>query len=212
MVKPESSERFNVVIPHYLETVQYTNTRKPVYWKMTDKLPKYIHDGLISGKYKWGPKNGKTVLFENIIAVVKNSKSVNKPRMLSINAQHFWTGGNESEWKRLKIKENLMAQFVPYIGRQLPLKLYAPKDQFIHFEYIFYYPFGENFKMYQDYINHYFVRAKIFEDVLVDMKVIDDDNPGIVRGGYGRYVAITNPDERRMEIKIHFLKNEERIC
>ena len=37
MVKPESSERFNLVIPHYLETVQYTNTRKPVYWKMADK-------------------------------------------------------------------------------------------------------------------------------------------------------------------------------
>lgn len=209
MVK--TTERFNVVIPHYLETVQYTKSRKPVYWKETDKLPKYIVEGLAKGIYRWDKKNGKTVLFENILAVVKNSQSVNKPRMLSVNSQHFWSGGNESEWKRIRIKENLMAQFVPYIGRQLPLKLYAPKDQFIHFEYIFYYPFGDKPNLYQDYINHFFVRAKIFEDVLVSMKVIDDDNPSIVRGGYGRYVAIDDPNERRMEIKIHFVTNEDRI-
>ncbi len=209
MVK--TTEAYNVVIPHYLEMVQYTNTRKAVYWKPTDKLPKYIQEGLNNGKYRWDQKNGKTVLFENVIAVVKNKDSVNKPRLLSVNSQHFWSGGKESEWKRIKIKDNLMAQYVPYIGRQLPLKLYAPKGKFIHFEYIFYYPFGEKIHMYQDYINHYFVRAKIFEDMLVAMKVIDDDNPSIVRGGYGRYVAISDPNERRMEIKIHFVSNEDRI-
>jgi hypothetical protein len=208
------TEAYNIVMPLYKEEFQYTMSRRPTYWGVKDKLPKYIVTGLEKGDFAW-KKNSKglTLLFDVVANefVVKNSKSVDKPRMLSINSQILWSGGTGSEWKRTKIKDLLRAEFVTYIARQLPLKLFAPKGKFIQIEFVFFYPFKSKTRMYQDYINHWFIRQKVFEDTLTDMKVIEDDNPNILRGGYGRYVDIEDPAERRLEIKIHFCNNYERI-
>lgn len=207
------TEAYNLVIPLYREEFQYSQSRKPTYWKKTDKLPAYANLGISSGNYIWVLKGSKECLFDTIKSefIVKNSKSAGKPRVMSINSQPFWAGGNGSEWVRMKMKDAVKSEFVPYIARHLPLKIFPPKNKFIQIEFIFFYPFKTKVKQYQDYINHWFVRQKIFEDTLVDMKVISDDNPDILRGGYGRYVEIENEQERRLEIKIHFCRNEERI-
>lgn len=208
------TEAYNIVMPLYKEEFQYTMGRRATYWGITDKLPKYITKGIETGNYIWKVKTGNTFYLFNVQEnefIIKNSKSIDKPRMLTINSQILWSGGAGSEWKRTRIKDLLRAEFVTYIARQLPLKLFAPKGKFIQIEFIFFYPFKSKTKMYQDYINHWFIRQKIFEDTLTDMGVIVDDNPDILRGGYGRYVDIEDPLERRLEIKIHFCNNHERI-
>jgi len=207
------TEAYNLVISLYREEFQYSQSRKPTYWKETDKLPAYVNLGLSSTNYIWKLKGSKKLLFDTIKQefVVKNSKSVGTPRVMSINSQPFWSGGMGSEWVRMRMKDVVKAEFVPYIARHLPLKIFAPKGKFIQIEFIFFFPFKFRTKQYQDYINHWFVRQKIFEDTLVDMKVITDDNPDILRGGYGRYVEIDEEHDRRLEIKIHFCNNGERI-
>jgi hypothetical protein len=144
---------------------------------------------------------------------VKNKAIAGTPLFKMINSQDVWESGSGMEWHIRKLKDMLTAYYTPNIVRQLPERIVTPdKRTFIHLEYIFFYPFVcREPRTYQDYLNHFYVRGKIFEDTLVKLGVIEDDSPQFLRGAYARYVNVNSEEDRRLEIKIHFCKNGQRI-
>lgn len=214
-----STEKFNIVYNNYPEEFNISQRRNAKYWKKGEKPTKKLIEEIEKGISFYKRKNDKDkteYLFNSLTRsfVVKNIKTVGTPRVQVINSQLFYEGGMGSEWKRSAIKDFLKFYFTPDIVRKLPEKIFTRQGEYIHFEYIFYYPFKkrkEENKKYQDYINHFYIRAKVFEDTIVGLGIIADDNADIVRGGYGRYVEVNTEEERRLEIKIHFCKNNQRI-
>lgn len=219
----ESTAKFRVVLKDYPEQFQISEKRKAKYYHkdVTPLKAKFLLEGIKSGRYVWRLKTQAAgeCLYDTEIDefVIRNPKAAGTPRILTINSQLLWAAGGGSEWTRQAIEKFLTGWFSPAIARQLPEKIWLRDHEFIQLEYIFYYPFdiGMNdnaqWRKYQDYINHCFIRAKIFEDTLVKMKVIPDDSPMHVRGSYMRYVAINPDQERSMHVVIHFCKNEEII-
>lgn len=212
----ETTERFNCIFQQYPEQIQLSKSQRPKYWEHKDKdrLPKKVADRLFKGEISWQNYKGVLRLYDDAekAFVIKNIKVAGTPRVKMINSQTIWQGGNE--WERKAIAEMLHGYFAPGIVRQLPEEIFTPSpDIFIHFEYIFYYPFeARKEREYQDYINHAYIRSKVFEDTLVELKIISNDGPRYVRGGYARYVNVATEADRRMEVKIHFCKNGQRIC
>lgn len=211
----ETTERFNVIFQQYPERILVSKKRRATYWEQKDKesLPKYLLKDLAEKKLSWQYYKGKGLCLYNDAErsfVIKNAKVAGTERYWTINSQKIWEG---DQWMRQKAAEALHEYFGPGIVRQLPEEIFPPSpDVFLHFEYIFYYPFtarkeGE----YQDYINHAYIRSKAFEDTLVSLGVIKDDGPRYVRGGYARYVNVATEVDRRLEVKIHFCKNGQRI-
>lgn len=210
----DTTERFNCIFQQYPERIQLSKKQRAKYYEETSAglLPVKLAKRVLLGELSWQLKDRKKCLYDNAAQsfVIKNSKVAGTPKIRSINSQDIWTG---DPWLRKALATELHAYFAPGIIRQLPEEIFTPSpDTFIHLEYIFYYPFqAREEREYQDYINHAYIRSKIFEDTLVELKIIKNDGPRIVRGGYARYVNVPTEVERRMEVKIHFCKNNQRI-
>jgi len=220
-----STEKFNCVFRNYPETVQLSKSRRAKYYIKTNEISalpamakKYI-TGLSLGKLSWEPKPIKSnpqqlALYDREAQafVIKNPQSVGTPKVITINSQIAWESGSGSEWTIRAIKDYLATWFAPLILQQLPEKIIPGAGKYMHFEYIFYFPFTERDpRLYQDYLNHWFIRGKIFEDTLVKLGIIPNDGPKYLRGAYPRYVNIEDESERRLEVKIHFCQNNERL-
>jgi hypothetical protein len=219
-----STERFNIIYKDYPERYEVAKKRNTLIWerKYESKLTKTLIARIAAGEVIWRAfihnRKAKEALFDvkESCYIIKNPKAAGTPRTVAISARFLWSGGKGTEFVRKEIKEFLHEWFRPGIKRQAPEKIFTRPGYFIQFEYIFYYAFAnkKNWKLYQDYLNHAFIHSKAFEDTLVEMGVIPDDGPQYVRGGYARYVDIMELDgnqDRRLEIKIHFCKNNERI-
>lgn len=218
----EKTAKFRVILNDYPESFIISKKRAIKYWKPKNLLPIYLETLEKTGKLIWKEKSKAFGLAlydpEKKEFVVKNKKVAGTERFHTINSQNLWVAGGGSQWTRLATEKFLKSWFTPAIIRQLPEKIWMKDDEFIHFEYIFFYPFNpanpnDNrlWRQYQDYINHCFIRAKIFEDTLTELGVIPDDSPMYVRGSYMRYVAIPPDQERHMDVVIHFCKNNQTI-
>jgi hypothetical protein len=216
-----STERFNIIYHDYPEQFNLSEHRRVKLWTKADetKLGVKLKKRLADGHVVWGrTKSGGTALYDKEASkfIPKNPKAAGTPKVQKITAQMLWSSGPGIEWARKKMRDFLHDWFVPGIVRQMPDELFTREGYFIHFEYIFFYPFAEKhrWEQYQDYLNHAFVYGKTFEDTLVELKILKDDGPKYVRGGYPRYVDIMDMEDnqsRRLEIKIHFCRNNERI-
>jgi hypothetical protein len=213
-----STEKFNVIYHDYPEYFTISKSQKPQFNIAPSKVSKEIQARIDSKELSYKLINGSLLIVDAVTqeAVVTNTAAAGNVTQKKINAQMLWSAGPGSNWDRNKLKKFLSGWFLPGLIRQnFPERLYLPKDHFIQMEYIFFYNF-ENKKTwhgYQDYLNHAFIYAKTFEDVLVNNHYLPDDGPKYMRGGYARYVDINGNenDQRRLEIKIHFCKNHERI-
>jgi len=218
------TEKFNCVFEQYPETVQLSAKRRAQYFTALTNtflppLAKKYEKGIQMGKYTWEKKPTKekpkqVALYdrEKMEFVIKNSKTVGTPKIITINSQISWESGKGSEWTIRAVKDVLKLWFTPLIIKQLPPQIEPGMDKYIHLEYIFYFPFTQRDpRLYQDYLNHWFIRGKIFEDCLVYLGIIPNDGPKYVRGAYPRYVNIDSEEERRLEVKVHFCRNNERI-
>jgi hypothetical protein len=219
MLSIMSSEHFNLIFQKYPEYFVAAKARKAEYWKPTDELPDYLERRVKKKTAGWRMmKNSKMEniglrLYDEELRefIISNSKSVGTEKKVKINGQLAWSGGKGSEWNNRIIKAVLEPYFTASIIRQWTIdKLYLPKDKFIHFEYVFYYPFKARSYQAQDYFNHMFHYVKVFEDVL-QQQWLENDSPQFVRGGYMRYVEVESEEDRRLEVKIHFCRNEQRL-
>lgn len=219
-----STEKFNCVFRDYPETMELSKKRRAKYYLMTPGialplLPKKHETAVSEGKFSWEPKPTKNNPQQHALYdrdkkefVIKNSRSVGTPRVITINSQIAWESGSGSEWTIRAIKSYLAAWFTPLIVQQLPPSIIPGTGKYIHLEYIFYFPFTERDpRLYQDYLNHWFIRGKIFEDTLVTLGIIPNDGPKYLRGAYPRFVNIDNEADRRLEVKFHFCLNNQRI-
>ena len=216
------TERFNIIFHDYPESFNLSEHRIKKYWLRKDEahFGKQLLERISKGEVVWGrlKSNKKEALFDTKTTqfLLRNPKVAGTPKTMKISARMLWAAGAGMEWSRQKMRDFLHDWFVPGIVRQMPEEIFTREGYYVQLEYIFYYPFAEkhNWKQYQDYLNHAFVYSKTFEDTLVELKIIPDDGPKYVRGGYARYVDIMDMDDsqaRRLEIKIHFCKNNERI-
>ncbi len=205
-----STEKFNIVIPHYAQHFKLSEKRMREYYYPGDKVPLYVQKKIDNLSYDLDPIKG---CYRDVVSgefIVKNKNTAGKPRLEKINGQKIWDG-SVAQFTRNKMKDFLSSYFTPFIARQLPPKIFPPsKDHYIQLEYIYFIPFDKT-PFLQDYLNHSYPYQKIFEDTLTKMEVIIDDDPYHVRGGYARLVDIEDETERRMEVKFHFCKNDERI-
>lgn len=219
-----STEKFNCVFRDYPETIELSKKRRAkLYLKSkggpSPALPKKIQTAISAGQMEWIAKPVKSnpnqeALYDRETKefVVKNIKTVGTPRVITINSQIAWESGSGSEWTIRALKVHLAAWFTPLIVQQLPEKIIPGPGKYIHLEYIFYFPFTERDpRLYQDYLNHWFIRGKVFEDTLVALHIIPDDGPKYIRGAYPRYVNVETEAERRLEVKFHFCYNHQRI-
>lgn len=218
------TEKFNCVFEQYPETVQLSSKRRAKYfiWDRTNlvpPMPEKYKKALALGKLSWELKPSKSKPNQHALYdrdkkefIVKNSRTVGTPKIITINSQIAWESGKGSEWTIRAVKDVLKLWFTPLIIKQLPPQIEPGMDKYIHLEYIFYFPFTQRDpRLYQDYLNHWFIRGKIFEDCLVYLGIIPNDGPKYVRGAYPRYVNIDSEEERRLEVKVHFCRNNERI-
>lgn len=219
-----TTEKFNCVFEEYPETVQLSAKRRAQYYTALFKgilpeLPVKYQKAITLGRMSWEKKPTKTkpkqvALYdrEKKEFVIKNSRTVGTPKIITINSQIAWESGKGSEWTIRAIKDSLKAWFMPQMIKQLPPQIEPGMDKYIHLEYIFYYPFTQRDpRLYQDYLNHWFVRGKIIEDTMVYLGIIPNDGPKYLRGAYPRYVCVDSEEERRLEVKVHFCRNNERL-
>lgn len=217
----KGTEKFNVIFQNYPTTYTLSNSRlikyiEPVHLpKLSNKAKSLIE----SGQYIWKRHNtrkGKPECLFNVTTqewVARNPKTAGTPRIIPISGQDFWSSGEQQQWNRIKLKEQLMEYFIPRIRTQLPESIWMPVGMYMHIEYLFFRPLLEHDivvdKKIQDLDNHAFPYMKIFKDTLQYLEIIKNDDPRYIRGMYPHYVHIDNEEERRLEVKIHFCHNDQ---
>lgn len=82
---------YQVSIEDYIEYVTLSNKRRPVYYKKTDKIPKKYQNN----KHSFN-KAGELINIETNEKILKNIRSVGKPRYKKISGQNIWVGLNHN--------------------------------------------------------------------------------------------------------------------
>lgn len=178
-----------LIFPEYLTKIQLSKTRRKKYYSIKDKIPK---------KFLGLPFDSKGFLLDaNGEKILKNGKSCDKPRFLTINGQAIWNG-QISRFSRAKVSNTLHEYFMENIQKQLDKPIIIPQGKYIHWKFAFY---KQEFP--QDLTNHTFLYKKTFEDVMVkSLKYIPDDNAKYIRGCTDLYIQSS---EERLEISWEFI-------
>jgi hypothetical protein len=217
-----STEKFNLIFKDFPEYMKLSEKKRALWIHRSDgegNIPKAILDSYRDGKnQRYGiDENGwfidKETLDEkgNPTKVIRNKKTAGKPNMQRINGQNIWNG-NVDRHARNKLKEFLTEYYTPTIIRHWPPLIFT-QHKFFHFEFIFYVPLTlRNYAHSLDIDNIAYPYTKAFTDTLTQLKVITDDSAKYYRGFYARYVDIPSEDDKRIEIKLHFCENAERLC
>jgi len=184
---------YQVSIGDYIEYVTLSNKRRPVYYKKKDKIPKkYQND-----KYHFN-KLDELINTETKERVLKNIRSVGKPRYKKISGQDIWVGLNHN------LRNNIANKIKKFFYKNLkdlkpiPIKLFP-----IGVDIKFIKPQGTNN---WDLDN----LALIYRKVLLDcLKTIigADDSIQFIREIPTRYVP--SPDESRKLIITIYTINDE---
>lgn len=210
-----STEKFNLIFKLYPEDIQLSKKKRELWYHRSegDSLPKRILESYRDGKNDTYTldEEGWVIIRKTGEKVIRNFKTANKPNMQKISGQSIWSG-EVSRFARNKLKIFLTEYFTPGIIRQWPEAIFTTADKAFHFEFIFYFPLQLRNATAQDIDNHSYPYTKAFMDTLVQLKIITDDSPKYYRGFYCRYVDIPTEEDRRLEVKLHFCTNTERLC
>jgi hypothetical protein len=213
-----STERFNLILKDYPEKMMLSKERRTLYYHESDtQLPKMIKEDI--GNIKAQANETSKYYIDSLgwvwdrvsgEKVIKNSRTAGKPNMQKISGQSIWNGAVDM-YARNNLKKFLSEYFRPSIARHLPSNLVTPAGEYFHFEFIFFVPIVARKWVAQDIDNHAYPYVKAFLDTVTTMKVIPDDSPRFLRGHSVRYVNCIGEGDRRLEVKIHFCKNDQRI-
>lgn len=158
-----------------IQVIELTKGRRPIYYNESNTPKKYkrVYDS-------------KGRLIVNGQPVIKNIKSVNKPRTLRINFNLFWAG-NVHRSARTKIKDTLHTFF-----KSSTIKDIKSFPIVLHFEYY------TNNKADAD--NGSFIYIKTFLDTLTELKIIPDDDRRYIRG----YSWVTYTGDSKLVVKYEY--------
>lgn len=179
--------------------VKVTNKRRPKpYEKGKCILPKRFYDkstGELKEEYFWNPKgylsnNDGTVL-------IKNSRSVNKPRFVKINGQGIYNGS---------ISKSSRNVFVRAMHNQLALYLKNIEP----LQDIENYPLGLTLLFYTmdrgihniDNDNRW-IWDKVIQDTMVECKIIPDDNCYVIWENTKKTILVPTEEEEKLTIQIY---------
>lgn len=212
-----STEKFNLIFKLYPEEMKISEKKRELWYHKSEgnNLPSRIvkdlleHEG--AGLCKYYVDNDGWICTTDGKKVIRNSRTAGKPNMQKISGQSIWSG-EVSRFARNKLKTFLTEYFTPTIVRHWPESIFTTADKAFHFEFIFYFPLQLRSTPVQDIDNHSYPYTKAFMDTLVGLKMIADDSPKYYRGFYCRYVDIPTEEDRRLEVKLHFCTNNERLC
>lgn len=213
--------RYTLTLNEYPVAVQTSAHQREKYYEPKDrkligqKLALRIHNEEVI----WSKmKNGKLCLFDKATGqfIVRNASQAGTAKMVTINANLLYAAGAGASFIRQKITDFLHAYFKEHIMMNLPARIEIPEGKFMQTEFVFYEPLSVKSRGKMDWLNKSFLYVKSFEDTMQEMNIITNDNPTFVRGGYARYVDILGSDiegsqQRRMEVRIHFLNNTENM-
>lgn len=173
----------------FIPKLQLSKSRRAVYYTFDDytkgKIPKkYLENGLLKHPYRWEGKNlynGKEGQY-----IVKNSKSVGKPRYWVINGQDIYSGKFSP-----KSRSGLMIKLHEYfkeIIKDCPKFMIKPNERYrLHLTW-----FILDSKVYPDPDNLW-VYEKVINDVLVkDLSIVIDDSCVFTSGGSKNYEYRSN--------------------
>jgi len=209
-----STEKFNLILKDYPEYLQLSKEKRGLWVHQSegDNIPMYIKKDLRKEEPTYSFDANGWVIDNKGNKVIRNKLTAGKPNMLKINGQSIWNG-LVNKYTRNKLKDFLTEYYTPFIIRNWPINLFTSNTSFFHFEFIFYFPIElRGFKNVQDIDNHSFPYVKAFTDTLTELQIIPDDGVKYYRGVYSRYVNIPNEFDRRLEIKLHFCDNTQRLC
>jgi hypothetical protein len=231
------TEKFNLIFQKFPLWIILADARREKFYKPKEKLPQYLKTQLATGECFYAPVVGNVLCRSTAIEgktspksvggkikgvtfhrILKNPQAAGTPRRKKISGQYFWSGGDRSVITyRDKMKEQLAAYFIPAIIRQWgpTFKLTPNIRKYVHIEYVFYMPLVlvqlDERDLSQDIGNFGWPYGKVFEDLLQSQGIIETDDPSRVRGVYYRYENIDNEEERRLEVKIHFCFNDQKL-
>jgi hypothetical protein len=174
-----------IIIPQYPTQIKTSNRRRATYYKKENAIPlKYQNNNYVF--------NNKGVLIEAATKkpVIKNSRSVNTPRYITIGGNLIYSGIHERV--RIKIMNSIKTYFkkhIPNIKLKDTLKLPLEVTMEVHRPI-------DNGNW--DIDNFAIIYIKAFFDSIVDKKLIDDDNIKNIISVKTKYVPITNEDDRRL--------------
>lgn len=211
-----STEKFNIIFKLYPEEMKLSEKKREIWIHQSEgpNIPKGIAKEIntkgAAGNYYFDHQ-GWVIDRRTEEKVVRNIRTAGKPNMQKISGQSIWSG-EVSRFARNKLKIFLTEYFTPAIVRHWPEKIFTTADKSFHFEFIFYFPLQLRNMTAQDIDNHSYPYTKAFMDTLVNLSIIKDDSPAYYRGFYCRYVDIPTEEDRRLEVKLHFCENNQRLC
>ena len=170
-------------IPDYITQVQLSAKRNATYYeKGRKKLPKKYQNSQYQFKPLVTGKRTKIYLVDvkTGLRVVANPKSAGTPKIKTINGQAIWNG-EVQKFDRAKMMKAVKEFFDDKLKKTRPLLDCYP----LHIQYHFY----DDWSMYEkkDVSNAAHIYVKAFEDVLVDRKIIPEDNFRYISGYYPQY-------------------------
>lgn len=189
---------FEVTINDFIDKVKISNKRRPIFYKLTDDIPKkyqtdeymFVNDGRLVNK-----KSGESI--------IKNTKSVGKERFWKISGQDLWSGIDPH--LRSKVAKEMKKYFYEFFRGKEPIKDY---------------PIGIEVTFYDNHIydidNQGYIYVKTILDSLcgnVDfVKKIDRDGNVIYVPDQETYPPIIEQDDNEhiKQIIINYVSSEEK--
>lgn len=177
----------------YIRRVPTTKGRRPLYYeKRVNKLPKR----LMTSEYEYKPfkhSKGKTFYLVDKTTnkrVIRNERYVNKGRHVLVSGQLIYNG-SVSMFTRNAMMRGVKKYFADNIPSGFPI--------FSHPVIISYSVFSPREDANWDLDNHMLPYIKAFQDVIVDLGIIDDDTVHCIKGYDVRFYFST---EHKMLISI----------
>ena len=195
------------IFQNYPKEIQISESRRPTYFKLGDKIPKK-HEGLLFEKYK----NKKVLVDMWGVPVIKNSKSAGTPKFHRINGQDLYS---------LNILPNVKNNIVKHIKQYYNSFNYKYKveDSKIFIEYIFY-----SKKLESDLDNHALFYHKVFldsiqkyvfvgrgEKELNSNYIVNNDTVDYVTGYSINYCKLDEDSNRQNCILINIYNNDNQL-
>ena len=166
-----------------------SNRRRPTYYTSKDRIPKKYQDPSFHFDRK-----GR-LCTEDGQPIIRNAKTVNTPRMKKINGQDFYAGSTRPVI-RVKIVNAIKDSFRPYLRKIHKI----PKEK---------YPIQISCEMYDvpgkaDWdLDNKWIYLKVFQDLLVQEKIIVDDNiTYISKAASMEFFPVETTEERKLVFHI----------
>jgi hypothetical protein len=173
-----------ITVPDYMEYIQLSKARRPVYYKKGTEIPKKYTD---NDKFDYD-KAGRLIGKEDGKPLIKNKKTVGNPRMKKISGQDIWSGALHPQ-TRARIAKDLKKFFKTHYK---DVEKVSSDDYPVGVKLDFYKPIGiGNW----DIDNHSLIYRKVIMDSLKDL-VIEDDSVTYVRSIPCNYYDCSEAEKR----------------